>query len=108
MLLIEPRVFGDKRGYFFETYQKDTYGRWIGEILSAENHRQLWIPEGFAHGFMVTGDHALFNYKVTGAYRPDVEHTLLWNDPAVGIEWPLGDAIVSPKDAVGHRLGERA
>lgn len=165
VLLIEPRVFGDPRGYFFETFQKaryrdaglpvddftqdncsfsthgvlrglhyqdpgaqaklvqclsgevfdvvvdlrkdsPTYGKWVGAILSAENHHQLWIPEGFAHGFVVTGDHALFAYKVTGAYRPESEHTLLWNDPDLAIDWPLSEVAVSPKDATGHRLWE--
>lgn len=163
VLLIEPRVFGDPRGFFFESFEKEryrdaglpvddfvqdnvsysthgilrglhfqnpgaqgklvqvlsgevfdvmvdlrresaTYGKWVGETLSVENHRQIWVPPGFAHGFVVTGEHALFSYKVTGTYRPDSEFTLVWNDPEVGIDWPLRDVLVSPKDAKGHLL----
>lgn len=165
MLLIEPRVFGDARGFFFESYQADryreagipvddfvqdnvsfsthgilrglhfqnpgaqgklvqclsgevfdvvvdlrrdspTFGKWVGVTLSEENHHQLWVPGGFAHGFQVTGEHGLFSYKVTGTYRPESEYTLIWNDPEVGIEWPSKDVLLSAKDSVGKRLEE--
>jgi dTDP-4-dehydrorhamnose 3,5-epimerase len=76
-----------------------TYGRWVGVELTSENARQLWIPEGFAHGFQVLSETALFAYKCTARYAPEHERSLRWNDPEVGIEWPLADAILSPKDA---------
>ena len=66
-----------------------TFGRWAGAVLSAENKRQLWIPEGFAHGFYVLEDNTEFVYKCTDYYHPQSEHSLLWNDPALGIDWPL-------------------
>lgn len=81
-----------------------TFGRWTGYTLSEENGWQLWIPPGFAHGFVVTGDEALFAYKCTDVYRPEAEATVLWNDPELGIEWPVGDALVSDRDARGVRL----
>ncbi|HEY0035220.1 MAG TPA: dTDP-4-dehydrorhamnose 3,5-epimerase [Longimicrobium sp.] len=81
-----------------------TFGRWTGHFLSAENGCQLWIPEGFAHGFLVTSDEALFAYKCTAPYRPEAELTLLWNDPDVGIEWPAVEPLVSFKDERGVRL----
>ena len=82
------------------------YGNWIGEILSAENKKQLWIPPGFAHGFYVLSDWADVIYKVTDYYAPEWDRTLLWNDPDVGIDWPLieGAALhISDKDAKGSR-----
>ena len=165
--LLEPKVFGDERGFFMETFRDDwfranvadrtfvqenhsksaqgvlrglhyqtentqgklvrvvsgavfdvavdmrrdspTFGRWVGEILSAENKRQLWVPEGFAHGFYVLGGGAEFVYKCTDYYNPNAEHSLLWNDPAVGIEWPLaGEPALSAKDAAGKVLAEAA
>ncbi|UXI00521.1 dTDP-4-dehydrorhamnose 3,5-epimerase [Photobacterium sp. TY1-4] len=66
-----------------------TFGQWVGVYLSAENKRQLWVPEGFAHGFYVTSDEAEFVYKCTDYYNPQAEHSILWNDPELGIEWPL-------------------
>ncbi|MBE5252425.1 dTDP-4-dehydrorhamnose 3,5-epimerase [Mixta mediterraneensis] len=66
-----------------------TFGQWVGEFLSAENKRQLWVPEGFAHGFLVTSDSAEFVYKCTDYYNPQAEHSLLWNDETIGIEWPI-------------------
>ena len=84
-----------------------TFGQWIGEILSAENKRQLWIPEGFAHGFYVMTDEAEFVYKCTDYYNPKAEHSLIWNDEIVGIEWPLeGKPSLSTKDLAGKVLVE--
>ncbi len=81
-----------------------TFGRWAGYPLSAENGWQLWIPEGFAHGFVVTSDEALFAYKCTAPYRPETEGTVLWNDPELGIEWPAVEPVVSYKDERGVPL----
>ncbi|MBK1694814.1 dTDP-4-dehydrorhamnose 3,5-epimerase [Chromatium weissei] len=157
VLIIEPKVWGDDRGYFLETYRANRYseygiqtplvqdnqsfsrngvlrglhaqhpnaqgkliqvldgevfdvavdirrsspnfGRWVGVILSGENKRQFWIPAGFAHGFLVTGDHALFFYKNTTYYSPEHEFSIRWNDPDIGIEWPVvGMPELSTKD----------
>jgi dTDP-4-dehydrorhamnose 3,5-epimerase len=167
VLVIEPRVFGDDRGFFMETYQSrafaaagiadpfvqdnqsrsrrgilrglhyqirqpqgkllrvvagavydvavdlrrgsPTFGRWVGVHLSDENRLQVWIPPGFAHGFYVTSERADVIYKVTDFYSPEAERTLLWNDPAVGIDWPLVDGaapVLSEKDARGKPLGD--
>ncbi|MFA0441898.1 dTDP-4-dehydrorhamnose 3,5-epimerase [Vibrio sp. 10N.222.51.C12] len=77
-----------------------TFGQWVGVYLSAENKRQLWVPEGFAHGFYVTSDEAEFVYKCTDYYNPNAEHSILWSDPEIGIEWPLSQApTLSVKDA---------
>lgn len=81
-----------------------TFGRWAAVRLSAENGRQLWIPEGFAHGFCVLGEAALLAYKCTEYYAPESEITVRWNDPAIGIEWPLSDPVLSEKDAAGEAL----
>ena len=82
-----------------------TFGRWVGERLSADNRRMLWVPEGFAHGFLVTSETAQFLYKATDFYSPADERSLLWNDPAVGIEWPLeGEPQMKPKDLQGLPL----
>ncbi len=76
-----------------------TFGRWTGVSLSGENKRQFWIPPGFAHGFLVTGDEALFVYKNTDYYSPDTEFSIRWDDPDIGIEWPLeGTPELSRKD----------
>ncbi len=84
-----------------------TFGQWVGEILSAENKRQLWVPEGFAHGFYVLTDEAEFTYKCTDYYNPKAEHSLIWNDETVGIEWPLeGEPSLSVKDLSGKVLSE--
>ncbi len=162
VLVVEPRVFGDERGYFLETFQarryaqagipgpfvqdnlsfsrrgvlrglhyqhphgqgklvwvlqgevfdvavdirrgSPTFGRWVGVWLSAENRRQVWIPPGFAHGFCVVSETALFAYKCTDYYAPEAEGTVRWDDPDLGIAWPVRDPIVSPKDAAGLRL----
>jgi len=84
-----------------------TFGQWVGEILSADNKRQLWIPEGFAHGFYVLTDTAEFTYKCTDYYNPKAEHSLIWNDPDVGIEWTLtGEPNLSAKDLAGKLLAD--
>jgi dTDP-4-dehydrorhamnose 3,5-epimerase len=165
VVLIEPKVFGDERGYFFESFnqtafnqtigyevqfvqdnhsksqkgvlrglhyqlppksqgklvrviqgevfdvavdiRKDspTFGQWVGEILSAENKRQLWIPEGFAHGFITQSETAEFLYKTTDYYAPEYERCIAWNDSEIGINWPLDQApILSSKDQLGQTL----
>jgi len=82
-----------------------TFGRWVGERLSALNRRMMWVPEGFAHGFLVLSDSAEFLYKTTDYYVPSSERTVLWNDPAVGVAWPLeGAPVLKPKDAAGIAL----
>lgn len=166
VLIFEPTVHGDDRGYFMETFREswfqengidvrfvqdnqsrsvqgtlrglhyqlkqaqgklvrvisgevfdvavdmrkgsDTFGQWVGEILSAENKRELWVPPGFAHGFYVTSESAELYYKCTDYYCPEHEHSLLWNDPAVGIEWPLVSEtpLLSAKDSAGLLLAE--
>jgi dTDP-4-dehydrorhamnose 3,5-epimerase len=164
VLIIEPKVFGDIRGFFFESYTQrqfeeltgiapvfvqdnhsrsaggvlrglhyqlqqtqgklvrvtagevfdvcidlrrssPTFGQSVSVILSAENHRQIWIPPGFAHGFLVTSDNAEFLYKTTDYYAPEHERCLLWNDPVLGIEWPLQqEPLLSAKDKAGLPL----
>lgn len=158
LILLEPRVFSDERGYFFESFNSDVfesatglsltfvqdnesmshkgvlrglhfqappyaqgklvrvvqgsvydvavdirtnsphYGRWCGEILSADNKRQLFIPEGFAHGFAVLEDHTIFSYKCTAPYHKASEGCIAWNDPSLNIKWPVHAAVVSEKD----------
>jgi dTDP-4-dehydrorhamnose 3,5-epimerase len=86
-----------------------TFGRWVARHLSAEQKNQVWIPGGFAHGFYVLSARAEMNYRATDYYAPQCERTLLWNDPAIGIPWPVPDAqspILSPKDAAGKLLSE--
>lgn len=80
------------------------FGRWVGATLSSENHRQLYIPPGFAHGFVVTGENALFSYKCTDYYQPRHEGSIAWDDPAIGIEWPITSPILSAKDRDAPRL----
>lgn len=164
--LIEPKVFGDSRGFFFESFNarefaqqvqdgvtfvqdnhsrsakgvlrglhyqiahaqgklvrvtegevfdvavdlrrsSPTFGKWEGITLSAENHRQLWIPPGFAHGFVVLSESAQFLYKTTDYWYPEFERCLLWNDPSVGIEWPIEfEPILAAKDAAGRLLAD--
>jgi dTDP-4-dehydrorhamnose 3,5-epimerase len=166
VLIIEPRVFGDARGFFMETWNavafaaagldltfvqdnhscsqkgvlrgmhlqnpgpqgklvrvtrgavfdavvdlrksSPTFGQWTGVELSAENKRMFWVPEGFAHGFLTLEDDTDFLYKCTAPYAPQSEYTLAWDDPAVGIEWPVGglDLIISEKDARGLSLAQ--
>ncbi|AVR15358.1 dTDP-4-dehydrorhamnose 3,5-epimerase [Burkholderia sp. SIMBA_043] len=164
--LIEPKVFGDARGFFFESFnsrefaehvQQDivfvqdnhsrsvkgvlrglhyqiqhaqgklvrvvegevfdvavdirrsspNFGKWVGVKLSEGNHRQLWVPPGFAHGFVVLSDTAQFLYKTTDYWYPEFERSLLWNDEQLGIEWPLDvTPQLAAKDAAGKRLDE--
>ena len=165
VLLLEPRVFGDARGFFLESYNEQvfadatglqlhfvqdnhsrsqrhvlrgmhfqaerpqgklvrvvagavfdvvvdirrdspTYSKWVGVELSVDNQRQLWIPPGLAHGFLVLSESADFIYKTTEYYHPASERCLAWNDPLVAIDWPLGDShpLVSEKDARGLSL----
>ena len=129
--LLQPAVFGDPRGFFLEMHYQTkhtqgklvrvtagevfdavvdvrrdspTLGQWYGVTLSAENHHMLWVPPGFAHGFCVTSDYADFQYKCTDIYHPASEVALAWDDPHVGIEWPLapGEAPqLSAKDQQG-------
>jgi dTDP-4-dehydrorhamnose 3,5-epimerase len=82
----------------------ETFGRWHAETLSAENARQLYIPGGFAHGFVVLSETALVSYKCTDHYHPEAEHTLLWDDPELGIDWPVADPVLSEKDGAGRLL----
>ncbi len=82
------------------------YGAWVGAVLSAENNKQLYVPPGFAHGFCVTSDAADVLYKVTKLYVPEQDNCLIWNDPDLGIDWPVADPIVSPKDGQGKRLAD--
>ena len=83
-----------------------TYGKWVGEILSAANRRQMWLPPGFAHGFLVLSDGANVAYKMSDYYAPEHERCIAWNDPTLGIEWPLKGVvpILSAKDAAGGAL----
>lgn len=83
------------------------FGRWVGVELSADNHHQLWVPEGFGHGFQVLSEHATFSYLCTRPYRADYDAAIAWNDPAIGIEWPLAPSALSAKDAAAPGLNER-
>lgn len=87
--------------------RSSTFGQWVGQVLSADNRHQLWIPPGFAHGFLTLTDTADFLYKTTAYYAPASERAVVWNDPAIGIEWPIaGEPLVSEKDREGMALGE--
>ena len=85
-----------------------TFGKWVGDYLSADNKKMLWIPPGFAHGFFVTSPEAEVVYKTTDYYAPQWERSILWNDPALNIQWPLNNMspILSPKDMAGKTLSE--
>lgn len=164
--IIEPKVFGDARGYFYESFngrefeelvapgvvfvqdnhsrsakgvlrglhyqiqhaqgklvrvvegevfdvavdlRRDSpnFGKWVGVTLSAENHRQLWVPPGFAHGFVVLSESAQFLYKTTDYWFPEHERSIVWNDPAIGIEWPIDfEPLLAAKDAAGKKLAD--
>lgn len=164
VVLLEPKVFGDARGFFFESFNQAkfnsaigqdiafvqdnhsrsaknvlrglhyqirqpqgklvrvtegevfdvavdlrkssaTFGKWVGEILSASNKRQLWIPEGFGHGFLVLSESAEFLYKTTDYWAPEFERCVAWNDPSIGIVWPSAvQPLLSEKDAAGNEL----
>jgi len=166
LLIIEPKVFGDDRGFFYESFNERlfrqlsgttarfvqdnhsksaknvlrglhyqiqqaqgklvrvvagsvfdvavdvrrasaTFGQWVGVELSAENRRQLWIPEGFAHGFVVTSESAEFLYKTTDYWAPEFERSIRWDDPAIGIDWRLdGAPLLSGKDRDGVLLAD--
>jgi dTDP-4-dehydrorhamnose 3,5-epimerase len=165
VLILEPRVFGDERGFFMESYNKrvmaeagitqefvqdnhsrsakgvlrglhyqirqpqgklvrvvagevydvavdmrrgsPNFGRWTGMQISAENRLMAWIPPGFAHGFYVVSEFAEFLYKTTDYYAPEHERCLLWNDPALAIDWPLdGEPVLSEKDRLGKPLDQ--
>ncbi len=81
-----------------------TFGRWVGVELTADNHRQLWIPEGFAHGFMALEDDTHFLYKTTDYYAKDCERSIVWNDADIGVQWPLSAPLLGPKDATAPTL----
>ena len=156
-VVIEPQVFGDARGFFYESYNEakyreagidcrfvqsnvsrsargvlrglhyqwpnpqgklvsvlegevydvavdirrgsPTFGHWAGVMLTAENHRHFWIPEGFAHGFCVVSEHATFVYQCTALYDAKVDAGIRWNDPALGIDWPISEPLLSDKDS---------
>lgn len=164
VLMIEPRVFGDERGFFYESYNEKifaektgiktqfvqdnhsrsaqnvlrglhyqikqsqgklvrvvlgevfdvavdirksspTFGQWVGCVLSETNKRQFWVPPGFAHGFLVLSETADFLYKTTDYYAPEYERAILWNDPDIGIDWPVADPpILSAKDKAAQPL----
>ncbi len=164
VLILEPRVFGDARGFFLESFNardfaqatgmnvefvqdnhsksaqgvlrglhyqiqhaqgklvrvvegevfdvavdlrksSPTFGKWVGVNLSADNHRQLWVPPGFAHGFVVLSESAQFLYKTTDYWYPEHERSLLWNDPAIGIDWPIdAQPLLAAKDAAASLL----
>lgn len=166
VIVLEPKVFGDDRGFFFESFNakafaeatglkrnfvqdnhsksaknvlrglhyqiqqpqgklvrvvqgevfdvavdlrksSKTFGQWVGVHLSAENKKQLWVPEGFAHGFVVLSDAAEFLYKTTGYWAPEFERSIAWNDPTIGIQWPIqGEPTLSAKDAQAKPLAE--
>jgi dTDP-4-dehydrorhamnose 3,5-epimerase len=164
--IIEPKVFGDARGFFFESFNarefaelvdsnavfvqdnhsrsargvlrglhyqiehaqgklvrvvqgevfdvavdirksSPNFGKWVGVYLSAENKRQLWVPAGFAHGFVTLSESAEFLYKTTDYWFPEFERSIIWSDPQIGIEWPYDDELlIAAKDAAGKRLAE--
>ncbi|WP_028202135.1 dTDP-4-dehydrorhamnose 3,5-epimerase [Paraburkholderia nodosa] len=164
--IIEPKVFGDARGFFYESFNarefaehveqgiefvqdnhsrssrgvlrglhyqiehaqgklvrvvegevfdvvvdvrksSPRFGKWVGAHLSVDNHRQLWVPPGFAHGFVVLSESAQFLYKTTDYWYPEHERSIIWNDADIGIEWPLeGEPLLAAKDAAGVRLAE--
>ncbi len=166
ILIVEPKVFGDDRGFFYESFNarrfqeltgiaaefvqdnhsrsarnvlrglhyqirhaqgklvrvtagevldvavdirraSPTFGRWVATVLSAENKRQLWVPPGFAHGFVVRSDYAEFLYKTTDYWMPEHERSILWNDPAIGIDWEIvGEPVLSAKDVQGKLLAD--
>lgn len=84
----------------------ETYGQWVGFYLNSENKQQLYVPEGFAHGFVVTSETAEVVYKCTSLYKPEQEGSVLWNDPTIGIEWPIDEPLLSAKDKEGQPLAD--
>ena len=99
-------VFGEVFDVAVDIRQNSpTFGQWVGEVLSAENKRQMWIPEGFAHGFLVLTETAEFLYKTTDYWAPAHERCIAWNDPSIAIDWPIkGEPILSKKDALAATL----
>jgi len=83
-----------------------TFGQWAGTVLSGDNHHQLWIPPGFAHGFSVLSDSADVLYQCTAPYDPKCEHAIRWDDPAIGIDWRVTDPVIAPKDRAAPRLAD--
>ncbi len=166
VLLIEPQVFGDDRGFFYESFNQNkfeeaigkkinfvqdnhsksvkgvlrglhyqltpkaqgklvrviqgevfdvavdlrqsspTFGQWVGEILSGDNKKQLWIPKGFAHGFLTLSDTTEFLYKTTDFYSPEHEQSILWDDKTIGIDWPMQEVSLSSKDSAAVSFKE--
>lgn len=112
VIILEPQVFGDARGFFLETWNQARYAEcglplnFVQDNLSFENKRQFYIPEGFAHGFCVTSETALFAYKCTELYHPQHEYGVSWNDPDLGINWPVKQPLLSEKDQGYPRLKE--
>jgi dTDP-4-dehydrorhamnose 3,5-epimerase len=163
-VVIEPQVFGDSRGFFYESYNEakyreagidrrfvqsnvsrsargvlrglhyqsphaqgklvsvlegevfdvavdirrgsPTFGKWAGVMLTAENHRHFWIPEGFAHGFCVVSEHATFSYQCTDLYNAQADGNVRWDDPAIGIDWPVSAPLLSDKDQKAPLLAD--
>lgn len=83
-----------------------SFGKWVGVTLSSENKRQFWVPQGFAHGFCVTSETALFAYKCTEFYNPQAETSVLWNDPAIGVQWPVDSPLLSQRDTAAPPLAQ--
>jgi dTDP-4-dehydrorhamnose 3,5-epimerase len=107
VLILEPRVFGDERGFFMESWNAAAFKEATGVELSGENKRQLWVPPGFAHGFVVLSESADFLYKTTDYYAPAHERALVWNDAHVAVQWPLHELRGVPQlsakdDAAPH------
>ncbi len=86
--------------------ESETFGEWSSTVLSADNAKQLYVPEGFAHGFLVRSEEALFHYKCTDFYHPETEGVIRWNDPAIGIDWPVEDPVVSERDREAPSMDE--
>lgn len=163
-IVVEPQVFGDPRGFFYESYneakyraagidrtfvqsnvsrsargvlrglhyqwpnpqgklvsvlegevydvavdirrESPTFGQWAGVMLTADNHRHFWIPEGFAHGFCVVSEHATFAYQCTALYDAKADASVRWDDPAIGIDWPVSSPVLSDKDAMALLLSD--
>ena len=82
------------------------FGQWVGVLLSESNQKQLWVPPGFAHGFCVVSDQAIFHYKCTDSYHPESEMSVAWNDPAIGIDWPVASPTLNRKDASAPLLAD--
>jgi dTDP-4-dehydrorhamnose 3,5-epimerase len=107
----QGKVIGVMAGEIFDVAvdlrrSSPTFGRWVGITLTGGSHRMLWIPEGFAHGYLVLSEHAIVSYKTTAFYAPEHERTVLWNDAALGVRWPLtSEPIVSDKDRRGVPFG---